>query len=57
MCSFNRTKKDQNQTTLVIHVDDMMISSSDNKRINIIIAEIENLYPALTTSELHRHDL
>ena len=50
ICVFNRTELDSTQTTLVIHVDDMMISSRDEKRIDSIILEIEKLYPGLTMS-------
>jgi hypothetical protein len=50
ICVFNRTELDSTQTTLVIHVDDMMISSRDEKRIDSIISEIEKLYPGLTKS-------
>jgi hypothetical protein len=32
----------------VIHVDDMMISSADDKHIDKIINEIEQLYPGIT---------
>ena len=48
ICVSNRTELDSTQTTLVIHVDDMMISSRDEKRIDSIISEIERLYPGLT---------
>ena len=48
ICVFNRIEKDNKQTTLVIHVDDMMISSSDDKRLDKVIKEIEDLYPGLT---------
>ena len=34
ICVFNRTELDSTQTTLVIHVDDMMISGRDEKRID-----------------------
>lgn len=48
ICVFNRIESNGTQTTLVIHVDDMMISSCDDKHIDKIIKEIENLYPGLT---------
>ena len=50
ICVFNRTELDSTQTTLVFHVDDMMISSRDEKRIDSVISEIEKLYPGLTKS-------
>ena len=48
ICVFNRTESNNKQTTLVIHVDDMMITSTDDKHIDKIISEIEYLYPGLT---------
>jgi hypothetical protein len=48
ICVFNRIEKNNKQTTLVIHVDDMMITSTDEKHIDKIINEIEQLYPGLT---------
>jgi Reverse transcriptase (RNA-dependent DNA polymerase) len=48
ICVFNRTESNNKQTTLVIHVDDMMITSTDDKHIDRIISEIEYLYPGLT---------
>ena len=48
ICVFNRVEKNNKQTTLVIHVDDMMITSADDKHIDKIINEIEQLYPGLT---------
>ena len=50
ICAFDKTELDSTQTTLVIHVDDMMMSSRDETRIDIIISEIESLYPGLTKS-------
>jgi hypothetical protein len=47
----NRTESNNKQTTLVIHVDDMVITSTDDKTIDTIISEIENLYPGLTKLE------
>jgi hypothetical protein len=41
-------KKITNQTTIVIHVDDMMITSTNDKNIDKIFSEIENLYPGQT---------
>ena len=48
MCVFNRTEHNNKQTTLVIHVDDMMISCCDDEHIDMVIDEIEKLYPGLT---------
>ena len=48
MCVFNRTECNNKQTTLIIHVDDMMISCCDEKHVDMVIDEIESLYPGLT---------
>jgi hypothetical protein len=48
VCVFNRIEINKKQTTLVIHVDDMMITSTDDKHIDKIINEIEQKYPGLT---------
>ncbi len=48
MCVFNRTENNKSQTTLIIHVDDMMISCCDDKYVDMVIYEIEKLYPGLT---------
>jgi hypothetical protein len=46
-CVFNRIEPNGSQTTLVIHVDDMM-SSYDDKHIDRVINTIEQLYPGLS---------
>ena len=48
ICVFNRIELNNTQTTLVIHVDDMMITSCDDKHVDKVINEIEFLYPGLT---------
>jgi hypothetical protein len=48
MCVFDRIENNYKQTTLVIHVDDMMITSTDEQNIDNIINEIEMPYPGLT---------
>ena len=48
MCVFNRIEDNKSQTTLIIHVDDMMISCCNDKYVDMIICEIEKLYPGLT---------
>ena len=48
MCVFNRIERNKKQTTLIIHVDDMMITTCDDTHIDKVINEIENLYPGLT---------
>ena len=48
MCVFNRIEKDNTQTTLILHVDDMKITSNNESNIDQVIAEIEILYPGLT---------
>ena len=48
MCVFNRLENDNTQTTLILHVDDMKISSTNELYIDQVIEEIETLYPGLT---------
>jgi hypothetical protein len=48
ICVFNRTESNNKQTTLIIHVDDMMITCCDDKHVDHVISEIENIYPGLT---------
>jgi Reverse transcriptase (RNA-dependent DNA polymerase) len=57
ICVFNRTEQNNKQTTLVIHVDDMMTTSTDNETIDRTISEIENLYHGLTKTRGNRYDL
>ena len=44
MCVFNRTEGDGRQSTIVVHVDDLMITASTENMINKIIADIETIY-------------
>jgi hypothetical protein len=43
-CVFNRTEQDGEQTTLVLHVDDVFISAGSESRIDNIIAELTTIY-------------
>ena len=48
ICVFNRTETDNTQSSLVIHVDDMIITASSEAHVDAIITEIETIYPGLT---------
>ena len=48
MCVLNRTENNKLQTTLIIHVDDMMISCCSDRYVDMVIDEIEIQYPGLT---------
>jgi ATP-dependent protease HslVU (ClpYQ) peptidase subunit len=48
MCVFNRIEKDQSQSTLLFHVDDVFITATSENHIDTIIAEIQQLYPNLS---------
>ena len=48
ICVFNRTESDNTQTSLVIHVDDMIITASNESRVDDVIQQIETIYPGLT---------
>ena len=47
-CVFNRTEHDNTQTSLVIHVDDIIIAASAESRVDDIVKQIETIYPSLT---------
>jgi hypothetical protein len=47
-CVFNRLEADGKQSTIVLHVDDMLITASSEERIDTIKVEIETLYPSLS---------
>jgi len=44
MCCFNRIEADGKQSTIVVHVDDLMITASTETVIDFIIAELDKLY-------------
>lgn len=44
ICCFNRTEADGKQSTIVVHVDDLMITASTEAAIDNIISEIDRLY-------------
>ena len=48
ICVFNRTELDNTQTSLVIHVDDMLITALHESRVDDVIQQIEIIYPGLT---------
>ena len=48
ICVFNRTESDNTQTLLVIHVDDMIVTASNESRVDDVIQQIETIYPGLT---------
>jgi Reverse transcriptase (RNA-dependent DNA polymerase) len=48
MCVFNRTESCGSQTTLVIHVDDMLITGASEVVLDMVIAELEALHPDLS---------
>ena len=48
ICVFNRTESDNTQTSLVINVDDMIITASSESRVYDVIKQIETIYPGLT---------
>ena len=46
-CVFNRIDSDNTQTSLVIHVDDMVITASSESRVDDVIKQIVTAYPGL----------
>ena len=49
MCVFNRLEHDGTQTTIVVHVDDMMITASTEDVIDKLTNELNEVYPGLST--------
>ena len=49
ICVFNRLESDGTQTTIVVHVDDMMITASTEVVIDKLTAELNEVYPGLST--------
>ena len=47
ICVFNRSESDKTQTSLVIHVDDMIITASPESRVDDVIKQIEIVFPGL----------
>jgi len=47
-CIFNRMEEDGKQTTLCLHVDDMLIMASDDKVISDLILHLEEIYGKLS---------
>ena len=48
ICVFNRNESDNSQTSLVIHVENMIITASNEFRIDDVIKQTETVYPGLT---------
>ena len=55
-CVFNRMRPDGSQETIVIHVDDMMITAASEEAIDKIIAEIGTKYEKLTVKRGRKLD-
>ena len=53
ICVFNQTESDNTQISLVIYVDDMIITASSESRVDDVINQIEAIYTGLT---LHGYD-
>ena len=47
MCVFNRTENNNLQATVMIHVDDVMISCCNDRNVDLVIYKIEKLCPGL----------
>jgi hypothetical protein len=48
MCVFNRVENDGSQSTLVVHVDDVLVTARTNSLIDNIIQELEKSYKKLS---------
>ena len=47
-CVYNRIEDDGSQSTLLVHVDDVLVSAKDEKRVDNIMDEIEELFGEVT---------
>ena len=47
-CVYNRVEQDLSQTTLVVHVDDILISTKNEKNIDHIMDEVEKVFGQVT---------
>lgn len=45
MCVFNRIESDKSQTTIVLHVDDMMVTGSCEKHVDSVNEYLKSKYP------------
>ena len=44
MCCWNRMEEDGSQSTIIFHVDDLLITAASEKHLDIIISEFDRLY-------------
>ena len=49
-CVYNRIEDDCSQSTLLVHVDDVLVTARDEKRVDNIMDEIEQLFREVTKS-------
>lgn len=48
ICVFNRRESDWSQTTIALHVDDMKITSATEESLDLLINQLESVYPGLS---------
>ena len=51
-CVYNRIEDDGSQSTLLVHVDDVLVTAKDEMRVDNIMDEIEELFEEVKSSEL-----
>ena len=56
MCVFNRTEHDNTQTTIVVHVDDLLISGKSEKHLDKVIDDIQCIYKSLSIQRGRVHN-
>jgi ribonuclease HI len=55
-CVFNRREADGSQTTLILHVDDMMVTAKNEAKVDKFMVELGTKYSDLTISRGRIHD-
>jgi hypothetical protein len=55
-CVFNRTESDGSQTTLVLHVDDVLVTAKSEKQIDTFLSDIKMIYKELEVHRGKEHD-
>ena len=55
-CVFNRIESDGTQSTLAVHVDDMLVTASADKHLDKIIVDIESIFGSISVNRGDIHD-
>jgi len=56
ICVFNRLEEDNSQTTITIHVDDLLIIAGNEKILDRVINELNNIFKDLSITRGNKHN-